>query len=130
MDQSMQHHHIPSQITWFPYLLTCFDNELPPDLRSHFNKNQIPFQLTSPHNHIVNKAEREIQTFKSHFISGLHSTHSNFPLSLWPHLMEQAILTLNILRHSSRHPHLSAFHHLFGSYDYNKHPISHQVLRL
>ena len=68
-----------------------------PTVRMTFNVNTSPFagregkfvtsrncaiQFVEPHNHRVNAAERAIQTFKNHFISGLCTTDINFPLHL------------------------------------------------
>ena len=49
----------------------------------------IGIQVVEPHNHTVNAAERAIRTFKSHFIAGLCTCNSEFPLVLWPHLIQQ-----------------------------------------
>jgi hypothetical protein len=44
------------------------------------DKFGMSFQLTPPHMHRINAAERAIRTFKNHFIAGLCSTDPNFPL--------------------------------------------------
>ena len=64
----------------------------------------------SPHIHQRNTAERAIRTFKNHFIAGLYSTDPNFPTHLWDKLLLQAEITLNLLRQSRVHPHLSSLH--------------------
>ena len=83
---------------------------------------EIGVQLVEPHNHRVNAAERAIRTFKSHFIAGLCTCHSEFPLVLWPELVPQAQDTLNMLRRARTHPKLSAYHVLEGVHDYNRVP--------
>jgi hypothetical protein len=51
-------------------------------------------------------------------------TDKKFPMKLWVHLLEQAQLTLNLLRQSQLHPHLSAYASLFGQFDFNKTPLA------
>ena len=50
----------------------------------------IGMQLVEPHNHKVNAIERAIQTFNSHFIAGLCTCNSKFPLLLWAHLIQHS----------------------------------------
>ena len=78
------------------------------------------FQLVPPHLHQWNAAERAIQTFKNHFISGMVSTHQYFPLHLWCHLLPQAIVTLNLLLTSRINPTLLAHAQLHGLFDFNE----------
>ena len=68
----------------------------------------IKYQLVPPINHIANNAEREIQTFKNHFIAGLCSVDSYFHLQLWYILLHKATTSLNIPRQSRIHTHLLA----------------------
>ena len=77
-----------------------------------------------PHNHRINAAERAIQTFKSHFIAGLCTCDSEFPLALWPHLIQQGQKSLNMMRTSQTYPKLSAYHVLEGVHDFNKVPFA------
>ena len=78
-----------------------------------------------PTNHQVNAAERVIHTFKNHFISGLSSTDSEWPLQLWDQLAHQAATTLNILRKSRIDPTNLAYHQLHGhKYDWNSFPMA------
>ena len=76
--------------------LHWLDNEASTALKDFITKQQTQYQLTPPHIHRRNAAERAIRTFKNHFISGLCSVDRNFPLHLWCHLLDQAELTLNI----------------------------------
>ena len=64
------------------------------------------YQLTPAGFHRQNWVERSIQTFKNHFISGLWSTHPDFPLNLLDKLLPQATLTLNLNRLSHINPQL------------------------
>ena len=100
------------------------DNEAPSEI-ININKNyNITHQLTPPHMHRINAAERAIRTWKSHFITGLASTNSMFPLTLWDKLIDQDNITLNLLRKSRIHPNFSAHMELEGVFDYNKTPLA------
>ena len=60
--------------------LHWLDNEASTALKSFITNQQTQYQLTPPHIHRRNTAERAIRTFKNHFISGLCSVDRNFPL--------------------------------------------------
>ena len=62
--------------------------------------------------------------FKNHFISGLCSVDKNFPLHLWCCLLDQAELTLNMLRMSRINPNLLAHEQLHGIHDFNATPLA------
>ena len=100
------------------------DNEAPTMLLNFFLHNGIKHQFVPPYTHRVNKAERAIQTFKSHFISGLSSLPSNFPMHLWCTLLPQATISLNIMRSSKLNKTISAYHMLHGQYDYMSTPMA------
>ena len=85
---------------------------------------KVQFQLAPPYMHRTNAAERAIRTFKDHFLAGLASMDPNFPMHLWDRLIEQATLTLNLLRPSRLNPHLSAYEFLNGSFNYMSTPIA------
>ena len=59
-------------------------------------KHKISFQLAPPHMHRRNAAEREIRTFRNHFVAGFSTTDPNFPVSEWDRLLDQATITLNL----------------------------------
>ena len=84
--------------------LQRLDNEASIILKDFMYSENVDFQLTPAGIHRRNKAERAIQTFKSHFISGLCTVDPKFPLNLWDKLLPQAILTLNLLRPSNINP--------------------------
>jgi hypothetical protein len=67
----------------------------------------IDYQLVPPGLHQQDAAERAIHTFKNHFIAGLCTTDSQFPLILWDRLVLQALITLNLFRTSRINPRLS-----------------------
>ena len=85
---------------------------------------EVDFQLTPPHIHRRNAAERAIQTLKNHFIAGLCSTDRQFPLHLWDRLLPQALISLNLLRSSRINPRLSAWVQVHGACDYNRMPMA------
>ena len=92
--------------------------------KKFFLKNDVDFQRVPAHQHRRNAAERAIQTWKHHFISGLASTDPTFPLNAWDYLLPQCDLTLNHLRSSRRQPKLSAHACLFGNFDFNRTPLA------
>ena len=101
------------------------DNQATKPIKEYLKKEQSKWQFVEPNNHRVNAAERAIQTFKNHFISGLCSTDRDWPLQLWDQLTEQALITLNLLRTSRIDPTKSAYHQMYGhKYDWNAHPLA------
>ena len=92
-------HQVLSQAGLKPKLHRL-DNECSAVLKEYLIDNEVDYQLVPPGIHRRNAAKKAIQTFKNHFIAGLSSTHPDFPLNLWDQLLEQAELTLNLLRQS------------------------------
>ena len=78
------------------------DNEISNNLKLALTKYGITYQLVPPAQHRRNAAERAIRTFKNHFLSGLASLPPSFPISEWDRLLEQALLTLNLLRNARK----------------------------
>jgi hypothetical protein len=103
--------------------LKRLDNEASLALRNYLTKQGINYQLAPPHIHRSNNAEREIQTFKNHFIAGLFPVDPTFPLKLWDKLLPQAKITLNLLRKSRIDPRMSAYAQLNGHFDFNRTPL-------
>jgi hypothetical protein len=60
--------------------LNIMDNQATKHIKALLTKNNCKLQLVEPHNHHVNAAEDDIQTFKDTFIAALATTDSNFPL--------------------------------------------------
>ena len=58
------------------------DNQAETPLKAYLKTEGCKWQLVEPHNHRVNAAERAIQIFKNHFISGLCTTDIEWPLQL------------------------------------------------
>jgi hypothetical protein len=104
--------------------LMKLDNEASKLLKSYLHQQDITFQLVPPYSHRQNSAERAIRSFKDHLIAGLCSTDKSFPMHLWDRLLQQAVMTLNMLRTSRINPKLSAATHIFGQYDFNKAPMA------
>jgi hypothetical protein len=101
------------------------DNECPVELQQFLETQGTPYQLAPPHDdHRTNAAERAVQTAKNHLQAGWHSTDEQFPLYLWDKTLEQAELTMNLLRGSRINPALSAWEQIHGKYDFNRCPIA------
>ena len=80
--------------------LQRLDNEASSILKKFMTQEDIDFQLVPPGMHRRNAAEQAIRTWKNHFITGLCTTDPNFPLFLWDTLVQQANITINLLRAS------------------------------
>ena len=100
------------------------DNEASYELKNCILKHKLQYQLTPPHMHRINAAERAICTFKNHFIAGLATIDNKYPIREWDRLLPQSELTLNLLRKSRTHPHLSAYALLYGTFDFNRTPLA------
>ena len=105
--------------TFYKLKFHQIDNELSKNNQKWLDQKEVGIEIVPPYNHRRNAAERAIRTFKNHFIAGLSTTHPEFPLHLWEDLIEQAVITINLLRSSRIHPQLSAYHSLMGMFDYN-----------
>jgi hypothetical protein len=60
--------------------LQNLDNEASTALKHFFTTNDVEYQLVPPHCHRRNAAEREIHTFRKHFVTGLAYVDPDFPL--------------------------------------------------
>jgi hypothetical protein len=105
-------------------LLQSLDNEASLALRNYLTKQGITYQLTPPHIHRINNAERAIQTFKNHFIAGLCSVDPKSPLKLWDKLLPQATIMLSLIRKSRINLRMSAYAQLNGNFDFNRTPLA------
>jgi hypothetical protein len=110
--------------------LQHLDNEASLALRNYLTKQGIDYQIAPPHIHRRKNAEREIQTFKNYFISGLCSVDPNFPLKLWDKLLPQATITLNLLSKSRINPRMSAYAQLNVHFDFNRIALAPTVTRV
>jgi hypothetical protein len=52
------------------------------------NDKKLHLELVMPHNHCANKAERSIQTAKTHIIATLASANPDFSMAASKHIME------------------------------------------
>ena len=100
------------------------ENESSTALNMTMTTMNIKCQLVPPSNHIANNAEISIQTFKNHFIEVLCIVDNDFHLQLWDRLLQQANISLNLLRKSGTLPHISAYTHILGEFDFNLTPLS------
>jgi hypothetical protein len=118
--KSYDHIHRELTAKGFKPKLQTLDNEASAALKHCFTTNDVEYQLVPPRCHRRTAAERAIRTFKEHFVAGLSSVDTTFPLHLWDILLPQAEITLNLLGTSKLHPQLSAAAHFHGLVDYNK----------
>ena len=105
------------------------DNEAFPVFQSLVMDKCIDYQLAPPGIHRRNAAERVISTFKDQFVSGICATGPDFPMQNWDRLLEQAEITLNLLRPSGLNPILSAYAQLNGEFYFNHTPMAPLVTR-
>ncbi len=56
------------------------DNIVSTAIREFLENEGIKLEIVEPNNHRINTAERAIQTFKDHFIAGLCTVDSKFPI--------------------------------------------------
>jgi hypothetical protein len=103
-------------------LLQCLENEASLSLLHSLTQQGIDYQVAPPHIHRQHNAERAIQTFKNHFITGLCSVHPNF--KFWDKLLPHATITLNLLHKSRINPRMYAYAQLNGHHDFNRAPMS------
>jgi hypothetical protein len=81
------------------------------------------FQLVLPDMHCHNWAERDICTFKDHFLAILASINSAFHPYFWNLLLPQAELTLNRLRQAIINPRISVWEFFPLPFHFNKTPL-------
>ena len=105
-------------------VLHKLDNEISNAMRTAITAKKLKYQLADTHDHHANPAERAIGTFKNHFTAILSGCDSKFPPSLWCQLLHQAEITVNLLRPSRINPKLSAYHQVFGIFDFNRTPMA------
>ena len=99
-------------------------NEASPAFQSLLKDKCIGYQLDPPGMHRCNAAERAIITLNDHFIAGIYATDPDFRMQNWDRLLEQAEITLNLLRPSRLNPRLPAYAQLNGEFDFNCTPMA------
>ena len=100
------------------------DNEVSSDLKLAMTDECVDWQLATPYLHRTNAAERAIFTFKNHFLAGLATTHPDLPISEWDRLLQQAVITLALLRNSRVNSKLSAHAYLLSPYNFTACPMA------
>ena len=63
--------------------LQRLDNEAPQLLQNEMDSNNINWKIVPPGNHRRDVTERQIRTFKNHFISILEVMDPDSPLHIW-----------------------------------------------
>ena len=99
------------------------DNEASRYLKTALKEKKQEFQLTPPHIHRINAAERAIRTYKNHLLAGIATCDREYPITEWDRLIEQCNITLNLLRNSRVNPKLSAYAYAYGPFNFNKTPL-------
>ena len=100
------------------------DSEAPEQLQQYDRKRNKSFQLVPLHSHQRNTAERAIRTWKNRCILGSCTVHPDFPIHLWGRLIQQSVITLNLLQPCRRNPAISAYLVLEGSFKYYATPLA------
>ena len=104
--------------------LNILDNECSADYISNItNKWKCKHQRVPPDMHRRNIAERMIRTFKSHLIAIIAGVDPLFPMRRWDLLLNQAEITVNLLRTSKLDPTKSAYEYLYGPFNYDATPM-------
>ena len=85
------------------------DNEISDDLLKTPKVVNMEYQLVSPHSHRRNLAKRSVQTLKTHFKAELTNFDPEFLLTGLDSLVEQANITLNLLRIARSDPKISSY---------------------
>jgi hypothetical protein len=108
----------------FTPILEKIDNAVTAEQERFFNAAGITVQAMPVGCYRQNPAERQMRTWKGHFISTLALADPKFPLVQSAHLVFQAEWSLNMLRSSRVAPHLSAWEQMHGAYDFNTTPAA------
>ncbi|KAL7476565.1 hypothetical protein ACHAW6_002421 [Cyclotella cf. meneghiniana] len=97
------------------------DNEISTNMKHHVqDKYKFTVKLVLPGCHCHNAAKVTIRNFKPHFFSVLAGVADSFPHNLWDRVLPQTEVTLKLLWESNAKPHVSAYTHVCGPFDYSK----------
>jgi hypothetical protein len=99
------------------------DNQASAAYKAEIELTQMTYELVPPDDHRRNLAEKAIQTVKDHMVSVLSGCAPTMPMHLWCQLLPQIERQLLLLRQSSANPSISAYAHVYGHHDYNRHPF-------
>eukprot|EP00957_Ditylum_brightwellii_P208657 15358398-Ditylum_brightwellii.AAC.1 len=100
------------------------DNKSSRDLQQRIQAQQTKLQFTPPKMYCTNAAEKTMQTWKNHFLSGLSSLPSDFPITYWCRLVPQANLTLNIMHPCCINANISTHTAMMGCYNFKANPMA------
>ena len=101
----------------------ALDNEASSAYKASISESNMTYQLVPPNEHRRNIAEKDIKTYKDHFVAVLSVTANNFPLYLWCQIIPHMERQLNLLTKSHALPHISTYAQLYGHHDYNTVPF-------
>ena len=104
--------------------LYILENDCPNVLKHFMREINENFQLVLHHIYWRNSADRAIQTFKEHVISGISSTHKYFLVHLCCPILLHVIHTLKLLWQSLMNLKIAGYAYLNGELDYNATPLS------
>eukprot|EP00804_Cyclotella_cryptica_P022894 CCRYP_005101-RA/>CCRYP_005101-RA protein AED:0.41 eAED:0.41 QI:0/-1/0/1/-1/1/1/0/240 len=104
--------------------LNVMDNQCSKAVEKYIRSTNATIQLVNPDDHRVNAAERAIQTWKEHWLSGMGTLNPTCPIQLWCQFIEQGQDILNLLRVSRVNPKLSAYAVLEGQFNFDKTPLA------
>ena len=100
--------------------LKILDNEASTEYNRFIKKKcSTNHQLVPPNTHQRNAAERDIRTYKAHFIAIL----AGVPRNLWDLLIPQKELAPNLLQKSTLDLSRSAWAYFHGPFNYNATPL-------
>ena len=100
------------------------DNKISQDIETYIIDQKTKIQFVKPHQHRVDAAERAIQTYKNHLVSGLCTVDPLFSLQLWDELLPQSQDSLNLLPTSRTNNKLSAYATLEDEFNFDKTPVA------
>ena len=100
------------------------DNETSKDVEAFIAEQQAAIQYTAADMHRTNLAERAVRTWKNHFTAMRAGTPPSFKMANWCKMLEQADITLNMMRPCTLNPNLSAFEAMEGMYSFDATPMA------
>ena len=74
--------------------------------------------------HQRNAAERDVRTFKNHFIAALCTVDPLSPFYLWDRLLPQVTMTLKMLRRHLLNPGLLAYEQVYRIHNFERTPLA------
>ena len=88
------------------------------------------FHFLPPSLHWQNAAERAIQNYNNHFISGISRANKYFTMNFLCSLITQSWITFNMLQKSIINTKLSEYTQVHGAYDFNAAPVAPPGIRV